>query len=361
MHAAKNMDQRQSEAWQIRNEYWFERGAKPAVRRAMRAQNTQPLILCGHGISLSVDRGTLFIRDGLTHFPQERATYRYFKGDQALPPLILVLDATGSISFDVLAWLSEQNIPLFRLDWAGNIASIIGGNGFSQNHERVLWQLGTRGDPERRLAFCCDLISSKVSASIHTLHNAVPASNSRDIALSRAESTVKRLEARAVRSVDELRMIEAGAAASYFRAWRRAPIRWRSKTRHPVPESWLTVGGRRTAGSGTQTNRHARHPVNAMLNYAYTVMHSQVRAEIAAQGYDPRLGVMHETRSDALAFALDLIEPRRPLVDREVLRFLFANDFSGADFVIRADGVCRLSPQLARRVCEVAARAAGDC
>jgi CRISPR/Cas system-associated endonuclease Cas1 len=90
-----------------------------------------------------------------------------------------------------------------------------------------------------------------------------------------------------------------------------------------------------------------------MLNYAYALMNAQVRAEVAADGYDPRLGIMHETRPDALAYVLDMIELRRPLVDRAVLRFVFANVFSGADFSIRDDGVCRLTPQLARQLCSV--------
>ncbi|MDB5460477.1 MAG: hypothetical protein JWO72_2218, partial [Caulobacteraceae bacterium] len=29
-----------------------------------------------------------------------------------------------------------------------------------------------------------------------------------------------------------------------------------------------------------------------MLNYAYALMHAQVRAEVAVDGYDPRLGIM---------------------------------------------------------------------
>ena len=70
-----------------------------------------------------------------------------------------------------------------------------------------------------------------------------------------------------------------------------------------------------------------------------------------ADGYDPKLGIMHESRSDAQAFVLDLMERGRPMVDAAVLRFIAAQTFSGADFTIRDDGVCRLAPQLARQLC----------
>jgi hypothetical protein len=78
----------------------------------MRERSKQPLILCGHGVSLSVESGALAIRSGFTHYPQKQETYRFFKGELAVPPRIVMLDGSGNISFDVPAWLSEQNVPL---------------------------------------------------------------------------------------------------------------------------------------------------------------------------------------------------------------------------------------------------------
>ena len=92
-----------------------------------------------------------------------------------------------------------------------------------------------------------------------------------------------------------------------------------------------------------------------MLNYVYAVLHSQVQLEAVGEGYDPQLGIMHESRSDAQALVLDLMETRRPLVDAALLKFVSVEMFSGADFVIRDDGVCRLAPQLARRLTIVVA------
>jgi hypothetical protein len=42
--------------------------------------------------------------------------------------------------------------------------------------------------------------------------------------------------------------------------------------------------------------------------------------------------------------------PEGPKVDRTVLDFVKGNVFDPADFVIRADGVCRLNPEMARMV-----------
>jgi CRISPR-associated endonuclease Cas1 len=339
--------------WAVRNEHWHALSQKAGQRRAKRERSNQPLILCGHGVTLRIEHGALTVRNGFTHYPQERQVFRFFKGDLALPPRIIMLDGSGTLSFDVVAWLAEQNVPLFRIDWTGDVVSVIGGSGFSQDHERVRWQMETRADPDRRLDFCAGLIAEKVRLSIDTMKLAVPDSAARVAAIGKAEASISLLEAGSARSVMDIRMIEARAASAYFTSWRGLPIRWKSRAKFPVPAEWETFGSRRTVTDGSATNRHARHPVNAMLNYAYALMNAQVRAEVAADGYDPRLGIMHETRPDALAYVLDMIELRRPLVDRAVLRFVFAHVFSGADFSSRDDGVCRLTPQLAKRLCEV--------
>jgi CRISPR-associated protein Cas1 len=95
-------------------------------------------------------------------------------------------------------------------------------------------------------------------------------------------------------------------------------------------------------------NRNAGHPVNAILNYAYTVLESELRTKAIADGYDPTMGIMHEGRDGSSKFIFDLMEPERPKVDRPVLDFVKTTVFDPADFTIRSDGVVRLNPELAR-------------
>lgn len=52
------------------------------------------------------------------------------------------------------------------------------------------------------------------------------------------------------------------------------------------------------------------------------------------------------------ALALDHMKPMRPVVDRAVLDLVAKESFTGADFSIQHDGVCRLNPELARRATE---------
>jgi CRISPR/Cas system-associated endonuclease Cas1 len=97
-------------------------------------------------------------------------------------------------------------------------------------------------------------------------------------------------------------------------------------------------------------NVNASHPINAMLNYAYAVKQAQLHIEAIANGFDPTLGIMHSGRRGLPAYIFDQIEPHRPLVDRAMLNFMQRQTFSGSDFVLQENGVCRLSSQLAKMV-----------
>jgi CRISPR-associated endonuclease Cas1 len=340
--------------WAKRNDYWLARPLKRS-HRPKGVRPAEPLILCGHGVALTVDRDALFIRNGLTHYPQARETHRFFKGDPDLPSRIIMLDGSGSLSFAVLSWLSEQRVALFKLDYRGGLVSILAGRGRAFDSERVQWQIETRADPARRMAFCCDLIGDKLRASVATLRSRIPDTAARATAIETAERLMERLASHPPDTVAALMMVEARAASAYFRAWRGLPIRWKGLTRHPIPETWRETTARRSYGpGGGSPNRNATHPVNAMLNYAYAVLHSAVQIETIADGYDPTLGLMHESREDRAALVLDLMERRRPVADAAVLKLLNDNVFSGADFVRTAEGVCRVAPQLAKVLCKYA-------
>lgn len=92
-----------------------------------------------------------------------------------------------------------------------------------------------------------------------------------------------------------------------------------------------------------------RHPVNALLNYGYAVLESQVCIAIAEVGLDPSIGYLHVCLPGRQALVYDLMEPYRPEVDRDVLGFVRSNTFTPKDSVIDAKGVCRLHPELARQ------------
>ena len=76
-----------------------------------------------------------------------------------------------------------------------------------------------------------------------------------------------------------------------------------------------------------------------------------MRIQAIADGYDPSIGIMHDnSKTERYSYVYDQMEPFRPIVDRGILKLIQEETFSGADFALQSDGVCRLNPELARKV-----------
>lgn len=340
--------------WPERCNYWLQSCTGSARKTKRHEDNPSALILNGHGASLRIEQGALVIRDGFTHYPQTQLRYRYWPGHPSLPTRILLLAGSGTLSFDVLSWLAAQNIPLVRVNWDGTVATVASGTGFAADPEKVRWQLDTRADMSLRCKFAAALIAEKLAASIDTLKLPwFPAERVR-LAISHMESCIGVLNRKRFKTVSEIMGIEGGCASGYFQAWSAVTYDWKGIERRPIPPEWYEFKGRADHARGKgPSNRNATHPVNAILNYAYAVASAQLHIQAMAEGYDPSIGLLHETLPGRSAFILDIIEPVRPVIDAKILFMLKYHTLDPADFIIRKDGVCRLSPQFARKVATV--------
>lgn len=59
-------------------------------------------------------------------------------------------------------------------------------------------------------------------------------------------------------------------------------------------------------------------PVNAALNYGYSILLSAVSREIVSRGYLTQCGICHRNEYNQFNLSCDLMEPFRPIVDRLV-------------------------------------------
>ena len=69
---------------------------------------------------------------------------------------------------------------------------------------------------------------------------------------------------------------------------------------------------------GMDFTRSADIPINAALNYGYSLILSTFNREIAANGYLTQLGIFHSNMFNPFNLACDFMEPYRIIVDRSV-------------------------------------------
>lgn len=73
---------------------------------------------------------------------------------------------------------------------------------------------------------------------------------------------------------------------------------------------------------GKEFSRSAEDPINAALNYGYSLLLSCFNREVVCNGYITRLGLFHDNMFNDYNLSCDLMEPFRPLVDSIVKAYM---------------------------------------
>ena len=70
---------------------------------------------------------------------------------------------------------------------------------------------------------------------------------------------------------------------------------------------------------GKDFSRTEECPLNAALNYGYSIILSLFTREVVANGYITQIGLFHDNMFNQFNLACDLMEPFRPIIDRFVV------------------------------------------
>jgi CRISPR-associated protein Cas1 len=129
-------------------------------------------------------------------------------------------------------------------------------------------------------------------------------------------------------NIDSLRGFEGNAASIYFEDF--------AKMIKPAG-----ISGEFEA-NGRQ-RRPPPDPVNAGLSLAYTLLSYECVTALRVAGLEPAVGAFHVPRPGRPAFALDLMEPFRPLIADSLILGLFNRGELTAGHFLRTSGGCSLT------------------
>lgn len=292
------------------------------------------LIADGFGLRITVSRGHLVVDDGLGRERRERRLTR----SQRAVNRIVVLGHTGHITLDAVRWCHDTGIGITVIDPDGRVLLVAGAQG--RDDARLRRAQAAAANSSVGLDIAKALLIAKITgqASVTATHLA-------------NETIVRTLHDLASRLADadsllDARAIEATASNVYFSAWNAgATVQFARVDRHRLPGHWSRFAVRRSPIAGNSA-RSAADPINAMLNYSYTLAEAEARLALAALGLDPGLGIVHTDKKNRDSLALDLLEPLRPIVDNGVLDLAARRRFKASDFHETRAGVCRLLPPL---------------
>jgi CRISPR-associated endonuclease Cas1 len=288
------------------------------------------LVADGYGITLRVLYGKLRVEDGIGPHRRSLAVDRAGSGLER----VVLLGKTGTVTLEALGWLRAIGASFVHLTADGDVLA----------HSVPF---GYVGHPIRRAQALAVATGLDVDLARGLIEQKLSGQRANLVRLRVADlcgfDAMREALGRAT-SIEEVRSCEAKAAAVYWNAWSTVPIRLRVRDVSRVPAAWTRYESRKSTLTGAP--RAATNPVNALLNYVYSLLESEARIALLGVGLDPTLGVLHADQRNRDSFALDAIEPVRPAVDAFILDLLEERVLTSRDFIELPNGICRIRAPL---------------
>jgi CRISPR-associated protein Cas1 len=291
--------------------------------------NSGQALILGPCAALRVRRGALDIEHGAGKSKQAIR----IDIDDAKPHTIL-FDGHGEfLTGEALRWCARYRIGLILPDGPSRMMTFLhsaleaDGNGIPDTSPAMIRAQCAANS----LSAARQIVRAKIERELEAIER------DRPTRLARLAEWQARIAA--THTVAELLIVEAKAAADYWRAFADKGLR--EAKGGNLPRTWLRFANRQK-GAGFLGSKNASHPINAMLNYAYVVEAGRLAKALAARGLALQIGYLHSDKTGRNSLVWDCIEPLRPIIDARVFRYIEGREFKRADFVQTTASTYRL-------------------
>lgn len=250
---------------------------------------------------------TLYLdRKGITlKARHNRLEMRDEAGPKSIPLNLIervVIHHNTQLDTQTLLELSQQQTSLIVLGRRGNISQLLG-NPHQQATTRLL-QYHHFQNSAIREELARATVAARVAGQLSTLQKAQPQRPDHSLPLTQGvrqlQTQHQQIEqlSRQMYTLQQLRGIEGGAAANFFRAYTKlypSSLQFTARKRRPPPD-----------------------PVNALLSLGYTLLHSDAVKAAWSAGLDPWVGYYHDPDYGRESLASDIIESHRHRIEQLV-------------------------------------------
>ena len=224
----------------------------------------------------------------------------------------------GSITFDALSLLAENDIYCASIDWRGHVNYTLSAPDRKNAIVKKEQYFALMDSRSGYLAK--SFILAKIENQKAVLGTIAKSRDDNEYLISQKDKlsnhidSLKRLYVKASDSIrNNIMGIEGQASHEYWLGF--ADI---------LDDKWGFKG---------RSGRGAQDPVNSLLNYGYAVVESEIWRSIYLAGLDPYCGFLHSDRYGRASLVFDLIEEfRQQIVDKTVLSIVNKNQVGIDDF-----------------------------
>ena len=279
------------------------------------ARDRRRVIVLGPDAALRVRNGALDIEHGPA---VERVRLKVDIDDDM--PCAILFDGRGEfMTGEAVRWCTRRGIGLVLPDGPGRMVTIVHSALEAADGETLrdvgpaIIRAQCAADPVR---VAREIVRAKIAADAKAIG---PRLTARGFDVARYEAKLA-----AARSVAEIMVIEAKAAAAYWRSHRDLGLVERKGGN--LPRTWLRFANR---GKGAEFlgNKHASHPISAMINYCVVVEAGRLARALAGEGMALQIGFLHGDKHGRNSLVWDCIEPLRAKINARVFAFIAGHEF----------------------------------
>jgi CRISPR-associated protein Cas1 len=261
-------------------------------------------LLRGFGLSITTKENQIILKNGKHFYEKEHEIESYFP--KKFPYERLVISGKGMLSTEDIKTLSENNVNVILTDTFGSLVSsinlpMVSGIG-SRNRMN---QYDTFRDEFKVTYLQRQLLHSKFQSQITFLSTL---ENDCAKVISHLKSLQKIIPNYSSRKLVSL---EAQASREYFKLYTSFfDEKYEFNTRNSI----------------SKTKQDASDVINALLNYGYSVLASEITKHLNGIGLDPYYSFYHHNHESFQSLTYDMIEPFRWLVEKTVYRLANAKN-----------------------------------
>ena len=303
-----------------------------------------PLLITGFGTSINVDKRKLIITNKL------KGTRLEFFPHKINHDGIIIDGHTGNITFEAMRWLSKHNINLTLLNWNGQLLANVMPEQPKSGKLRIK-QYQKYLDSEVRFEIALKIVQTKVEHSLNLLEELSRFYESVDFTNIRKSAEKEDLFLLQIMKNSEKQDISKSIKQLMTYEGRIAGIYHDNLTRifHELYPEFNFTGRKNKSNS---RNYNASDEINALLNYGYAILESEIRKAINAIGLDYSIGFLHEINQSRAPLVYDIQELFRWLIDISVIQLLEEKKIKKSDFIITENYHTRLGENVAKLLIE---------
>ena len=303
-----------------------------------------PLLITGFGTSINVDKRKLIITNKL------KGTKLEFFPHKINHDGIIIDGHTGNITFEAMRWLSKHNINLTLLNWNGHLLANVMPEQPKSGKLRIK-QYQKYLDSEARFEIALKIVQAKVEHSLNLLEELSRFYESVDIA--KIKKAVEKEDLFLLQIMKNSKKQDISKSIKQLMTYegRIAEIYLDNLTAifNQLYSEFNFTGRKNKSNS---RNYNASDEINALLNYGYAILESEVRKIINSIGLDYSIGFLHEINQSRTPLVYDMQELFRWLIDVSVIQLLEEKKIKKSDFIITENYHTRLGEDVAKLLIE---------